>query len=173
MMKKIFKNQNSITILLLFLIFLFTSVPYVQKGFNFLKSKLIKAELIDGKKYYCPFISNDEKKSLKSRSDLISNIRNIRNESGKLYDEKIGNCGTDKEYGYSLKVDSLIPSDLQSLLDKYRKTKTYTIGDFQECIKFWVDAKKEDYEEITRLIEGTEEVIEGQITKNNCSLLTD
>jgi len=151
----------------------FTSIPYIYKDFNFLKSILIKKESIDGKKYHCPFISNDGRNGLKILSDLISDLKKIRNESDKSYDESINNCGTDKEYDYSPEVDSLIPPDIQSLLDEYHKTKTYTIKEFQECRKFWGDEKKKAYEEQTKGIDEIQNELNKELSANNCKLIAD
>ena len=123
---------------------------------------------LNEKGYHCSTLSKDDEKALKLNAEFIASIRKIREDSIS-YNEKINNCGTEKEYEYHPEVQKLIPPDIQASLDEYHRTKPYTIKDFQECRKYWEDAKREDYGRWTGEIKKWEDYEEKILTKNNCT----
>lgn len=123
---------------------------------------------LNGKNYKCSTLSNEDKKSLSLNAELISKVKKISADSVKGYEDKISECGTEKEYEISPELKKLIPPDVEELLIQYHETKPYSIKDFQECRRLWEDAKKESYDRWITENKKWEDYEIKLLTKNKC-----
>ncbi len=126
---------------------------------------------VRGTKYDCAAINEKDNQDIIAYSNLIKRIRDISNQSSKDWEEKINTCGTEKEYESSSpemqKIWEKYP-DIKADYEEYQRTKTYTINDFQECKKYWEEAKNKSNTEFLSEINKWENEIEKLLSKNNC-----
>jgi len=160
-------NKNGKTIIVVFLVlFLIVSTALVVFGSK--KYPLF----LNGENYFCSTLSKEDEKALKINRDLIASLQKTQDDSAKRYDEKINNCGTEKEYQLSpesqKKWNEIVPANIQTLLNEYEKTKPYTIKDFQECKRFWEEVKKKSSNEFIVEIKKWEDYEVNLLTKNKC-----
>lgn len=128
--------------------------------------------LLNDKFYSCSPLTKEDRNNLKVLSSLLNDLKNIKENSIKRWEEKLNQCGTEKEFEVSQGLKEMFPESA-SFLEQYGKSKPYTIKDFQSCKTFWENAKRQTEKEQNAGIENQEKQIEKILSKNNCKIIQE
>lgn len=114
-------------------------------------------------KFSCPSISQNDRNAINIELSLYSVFETTLKDGQKRIDDQLAECNGEKEDDYSdSKVE--IPSDVQVLLNEYRKTDSA----IQDCKKIFEKEKKEHYEEWNTKVENQAREVERLFDKNKC-----
>lgn len=127
---------------------------------------------LDQKKYICFPLPKEDRSSLIALSKLVSGLTDIKDKRMKYYENKLNNCGTEKEYETSPELEKIIPSYIQAMLDEYHRTEPYTIKDFQKCKEFLTKDRQNSENDSNSEINRWSDEVNKLLAKNNCRLIS-